>query len=410
MFRAFLCVLACASLACAQAVPWTPSRALQRALDVYPEVLASGAQLEGAQAYAEGAGAMLSPSLQLAATLGDADENSNTLRQRVELGGQRGLRSDLSQLDIQAAQADLGTTQRTVAIRTGSAYYALWTARERLRLGLERVRLAQQLEDIARKRLASEEIAANEYQLVQLESARARARQLDVAAEERIARSRLNLFLGLSDEESLELPAAAVALPEAPLYLRDEKLELAALQERAESTRTDLARARLEADSAALEADLVAAERSPDLEFSAYRSRLYGAAEQGVQLAVVIPLWDWGRISAQEARQRKRAEALARLVDVRRREIRLQVREAWERYRAAREKRELLREQAQRAASLAQTGQKAYALGFMSLVQVLQTQTAFLDVLLDWIDAEGKLQQTALELHWTAGGQNVGEP
>lgn len=70
-----------------EAVPWTPSRALQRALDVYPEVLASGAQLEGAQAYAEGAGALLSPSMQLAATLGDADENSNTLRQRVELGG-----------------------------------------------------------------------------------------------------------------------------------------------------------------------------------------------------------------------------------------------------------------------------------------------------------------------------------
>lgn len=56
-------------------------------------------------------------------------------------------------MDIQAAQADLGTTQRTVAIRTGSAYYGFWTARERLRLGLERVRLAQQLEDIARKRL-----------------------------------------------------------------------------------------------------------------------------------------------------------------------------------------------------------------------------------------------------------------
>jgi len=367
-------------------------------------VLALDARLQGAREYARGAGALANPQLQLAGTLGDADENSNFLRQRVELGGQRGLRSDLAELGVRSAEAELANARRALALRAGAAYYGFWQARERLRIGQSRQQLAERLQGIARRRLEAEEIAPNEYQLVQLEAARATAQQLDLVAVERVARARLNLYLATSDEEALALPPAQTSVPEAPAYLSESMPALELLQARAQNSRSDLERARLEAQEAELEADLVGSEMIPELELSAYRSRLYGVAEQGLQVALVVPLWDWGRVGALEARQRKRAEALARMVELRRLEIGLEVREAWERFQAARQKREVLQAQAAHAASLAQTAQKAYELGFMSLVQVLQAQNAYADVLLEWLAAEGNFQQMTLELHWVSGG------
>ncbi len=414
MLRTFFFILCWAACSHAQPAPapvptpWSPGGVLERAFAVYPELLALDSRLEGARAYARGAGALANPQLQLAGTLGDADENSNFFRQRVELGGQRGLRSALAELGVRTAAAELANTRRTLAVRAGGAYYGFWQARERLRVGQSRHQLAERLEAIARRRLDAQEIASNEYQLVQLEAARATAQQLDLVAAERIARARLNLYLATPDERALELPASLAAVPEAPAYLSEPLPSLDALQVRAQSLRSDLERARLEAQEAELEADLVGSEMAPELEFAAYRSRLYGAAEQGLQISLLVPLWDWGRVGAQEARQRKRAEALARLVELRRLEIGLEVREAWERYQAVRQKREVLKAQAGHAAGLAQTAQKAYELGFLPLVQVFQAQNAFSDVLLEWLAAEGNFQQTTLELHWISGGDSPG--
>jgi len=410
VLRTLFFILGWAAVAQAQpATPtWSADQVLQRTFAVYPELQALEARLEGARAYARGAGALANPQLQLAGNIGDADENSNFLRQRVELGGQRGLRSDLAELGVRAAEAELANARRTLALRSGAAYYGFWQARERLRVGQTRQQLAERLEGIAQKRLEAQEIARNEYQLVQVEAARATAQQLDLSAEERVARARLNLYLGTADENVLALPASAEPVPEAPAYLAEPVPSLDALQARAQQVRSDLERARLEVQEAELEADLIASEMTPELELSAYRSRLYGVAEQGLQVALVVPLWDWGRVGAQEARQRKRAEALTRLVELRRLEIGLEVREAWERFQAARKKRAVLKAQAEHAAGLARTAQKAYELGFLSLVQVLQTQNAFADVLLDWLKAEGHFQQATLELHWISGGNSSG--
>lgn len=412
MLRFIVFVFCWAGLSHAEpaAVPhsWSPNDALRRAFAVYPEILALDARLEGARTYARGAGALSNPQLQLAGTVGDADENSNFLRQRVELGGQRGLRSDLAELAVRAAEAELSNARRTIALRAGAAYYGFWQARERLRVGQTRQQLAEHLESIARRRLEAQEIARNEYQLVQLEAARATAQQVDLVADERVARARLNLYLASPDEQILALPASVLPVPEAPTYLTEPLPDLQTLTARAQSFRSDLERACLEAQEAELEADLVGSEMAPELEFAAYRSRLYGTAEQGVQLSLLVPLWDWGRVGALEARQRKRAEALTRLVELRRLEIGLEVREAWERFQAARQKREVLKVQAEHAATVAQTSQKAYELGFLSLVQVLQAQNAFTDVLLDWLAAEGNFHQATLELHWISGGNSSG--
>lgn len=76
---------------------------------------------------------------------------------------------------------------------------------------------------------------------------------------------------------------------------------------------------------------------APDLQLSLYRSTLgsQNNVEQGGQLAVVVPLFDWGRLGAEHARERKLVEARSHRVAIVRREVLSEARAAATRYRVA---------------------------------------------------------------------------
>lgn len=373
-----------------------------RALSAHPELQALQTQVEGAQAYARGAGAPPNPELQLAGVLGDPDEGANRLAQRLELGGQPGLRSDLAELEIQLARADLGAGRQRIALAAGSAYYELWKARAVLRLRNQRLELAQQLEGIALKRYQAEAIARNEYLRVQLETSQAQSDQLQAQGEERIAQARLNRLLGSSEDQVLELPALVPDLAASTLTLDQ-------LIQQAQNRRPELKRAQLESESSQLRADLIRAGRVPDLEFSAYRGRLDQAEPQGLQLALIVPLWDWGSIRAQAEREEKQSQAQAFLLQARRQDVALEVRSAWERHQLADQRRVLLRDQAERALGLAEMAQKGYSAGYLTLTNVLETQQAYVQMQLDALTAETDFYRTRLELEAAAGLLMQGE-
>lgn len=378
----------------------TFQEALQQVLAQHPELASSRLRVDAARAWTEGAGAQPNPELRVAARVGDVTGDENYLSQRLEIGGQTGLRSQIAETALRQAELEFTATARELATKTSEAYYGLWLAAETTRVTAQRLELAEQLEKISFRRLELGDISRNEHLRVQLETSRVRADLAQARAQEVIARNRLNLLLQRPADAQLELAALATEQqPEQPIggYL-----------ERA-AGRPEIALARVQAETARLEADLAGRQRWPDLELYAYSSSFSGAAQRGFRMGLVVPLWDWGQIGAEVARKEKEAEALERLAEARRLVVEQEVRAAYEEHRAALQRTQLLREQAQQAQLLVENARKGYDAGFLTVLDVIDAQRAYRDSVRDFLQAEVDAQRTRLTLFWVSAGPLVTE-
>lgn len=387
------------------APPLTLEEALRLALERHPATLAARRRLEAAEAWADGAGAQPNPEVRLSATAGDAGEDANVVTQRLEIAGQTGLRAGAARAEAEAARHSLQASRREVARRTASAYYGLWQAEAIRAVGAERLDLARQLERTSLARLEAGEIAENAHLRTQLEVARAEADLAQAEGTAAAERARLNLLLGRLPEEPVVLPAAPdPAEPRAPEVFGPPGT-LEEIRTRAQAL-PELEAMRSSARAARLEADLAGRARAPDLELSAYRSRLSGGSnvEQGLQLSVLFPLFDYGRISANEARLRLEAEARERDVAVRLLEVESELMASAQALRGAQARREILRTQLARARRLAEMARRGYEAGLLTLPEVLDAQSTFRLALQDFVTAEAAVRQSQADLYWLSGG------
>ncbi|MEW6281408.1 MAG: TolC family protein, partial [Candidatus Eremiobacterota bacterium] len=166
----------------ASAEAWSLEACLSRVLAEHPELKAARGRVAAARAWADGAGAQPNPELRLAGTVGTPGEDANSLVQRLEIGGQAGLRGDIAELDVHRAELEALALERSLALRTGSAFYDLWEADQRARVAATRLELARELERVSRRRLEVGEISRNQFLRVELETARAEADLAEAAA------------------------------------------------------------------------------------------------------------------------------------------------------------------------------------------------------------------------------------
>lgn len=372
--------------------------AVTTGVERHPEVRARKLRVEAARAFAEGTGTQPNPTLTLSGVLGDAQEESNNLSQRLEISGQPRLRSEIARLELEREELSLTALERRLALRVARAYYAAWAADRKLEVGQTRQQLAQRLEFVALRRFQVGEVSRNEYLRAQLEKARADAELAAVLSADRGSRLQLGLLLGT--EAHQELPTA----PEAPEALTGALPGIEALLERARN-RPEVAAAERNVQLGEKETELASKGTAPSLEFLAYRSYLFGAdSEQGLMLSLTLPLFDYGEVGAETAR--RAGETEARRVDRESvlLELDLEVQEAWQRQLQFEGKRDSLREQTRQYQELSELSQRGYDAGFLTLVETLDTQRAYREALLDRIEAEAEAQVSKLELHLVSGG------
>jgi len=384
--------------------PLTMRVALERVFQMHPALRAARHRVEASEAWARGAGAQPNPQLRLSVPAGDPSEEANSLVQRLEIAGQPGLRSRIAERQVEQADARMQMQQRELAVRTIDAYYGLWAAQAIERLQIARVELARELQRGAERRLELGQIAETEALRTRLEAARAEAQLAQAQGDLRIARVRLNLLLQRPPEEHIMLtdnPAKANfwELTEEPLpqMNRADVLQGAA-------QRPDVRSAELGAEVAHMEADLAGRQNWPDFEFEAYRSNLGARAEQGLRFSLVLPLWDWGHNRAVTERKEKEALVADDEAALTRLNAQEQVLEAWELFRVAGERRQLLHDQVQRYLRQAELTQRGYEAGLLSLVEVLEAQRAYRDAMLEFVAAETALQKRGWEVYWLSGG------
>jgi cobalt-zinc-cadmium efflux system outer membrane protein len=383
------------------AAPLSPEEAVRRALATHPALKQARALTEAGEAYRQGAGALPNPTLQLAAVSGDPDESANSLSQVLEIAGQPGLRQKIANESAAANAASETALRGKVGLQAALVYYNYWEAAQVAQQASGQSALAAELAQAAAARFALGEISANEKLRLQLLAAQTVTDQVEARGQLKIAEQALSLLL----EESgpFELPDTGYTLPLAPLFPLEGETELLASFEVEVERRPELEEARREAAAAQWQAKLAGRAGAPDLQFSLYRSTLGNTAEQGVQLAVVVPLFDWGRQGAEHERDKKLAEARNHQVEVIRREALAEARGAATRYRVAQERREALAWQAAEYSKLSHTARTGYEVGLLGLVEVLDATTAYRQGLRDYIRAEADFHRARVSLWWAVG-------
>ncbi len=383
------------------AAPLSPEEAVRRALVAHPALKQARSLTEAGEAYRHGAGALPNPTLQLSAVHGDPDEGANSLSQVLEIAGQPGLRQRIADESAAANAASEAALRGKVGLEAAVSYYDYWEAAQLAEQAYRQSELANQLEKAAAARFALGEISANEQLRLALLARETMTMQVEARGQLEIAEQELSLLL--EEPGPFELPVQGDALPLAPLLALEGETELLASFEAEVERRPELEEARREAAAAEWQARLAGRAGAPDLQLSLYRSTLGNTAEQGVQLAVVVPLFDWGRLGAEHARDKKLAEARAHQVEIVRREVVSEARSAATRYRVAQERRQALAQQAAQYAELSRTSHKGYEVGLIGLVEVLDATLAYRESLRDYIEAEADFHRARVELWWAAG-------
>lgn len=371
----------------------TPAEAMKAAVRAQPAVAAARHRLEGARGYAEGIGAQPNPVFQISGTVGDAYEESNSLRFPFELGARPRLRGESAAQEAHARAEDLRSERRRVALLAGQAYYDLWEAQAVWRVARERVTLAEELAFSSKRRWEVGEISRNQSLRAELEAARARADEVTARADEQVARTKLNQWLARASETVAELPAD---VPPAPVGGEPTAAQLAerpALLPEVESLRA-------EQRAAELQVELAGRLGAPNLQLQLYRAKLLGTSEQGIALSLSFPLWDWGQFDAEYQRKQGLAKAAAAAVDERLLEVNQRAAAALARYRAALERRDILSEQVARFVLLSNQARRAYDAGLMTLVEVFDTQNSYRLALQTYVSAQAEVQRTLLQLAW----------
>lgn len=360
----------------------------------HPALKAARLRREAAAAWARGAGAQPNPHIRLSVPYGDPSEEANELVQRLEIGGQPGLRTRIAELQREQADARLLSQQRELGKQAAQAYYGLWSASQIERLEAQRFDLTEKLRQAAERRFKLGSISQNLYWRAELEHSKAQAELTAARARRKTALQRLNLLLGRpADLELVLSPPAEERMPE----LNRESL-LAGVEQRPE-----VRLALLNAEIHRHEADLIGRQRVPDLEFAGYRSSLGHGAEQGMRLSLAFPLWDWGQNGAQIEQRMREAEAAEADAEAQRQTVTQEALAAWEAYRSEGQQRDILRGQAERYARQADLSRRGFEAGVLNLTEVMESQRAYREALVALAGAESAFQQRRWEVYWLSG-------
>ncbi len=355
----------------------------------HPALQRAEYRVESARFAVKASGLQPNPTLTLAATAGDPGESSNALTQSIEISGQPQLRWQLADLRFQTARLEQQSTQRVVAAQAYRSWLSCWKGSRLADLSSLRVRLMEDVLKAANRRYEVGEISQNEALRVELATAQAQADLAVAMADLEASRRELDLLLGrkikfiapdsltnlLEDVDYQKVMDSVALNPEIVISrLRQKMFEVTAL--------------------------LVSKETAPSLSLSLYRADLFrtGSIEQGAQVSISWPVFDWGGIENRKRQQEAEAkaegaEAQRALMDRRRDVSRL-----WSQLEAARKNRVILSEQATRYEELAREGRVAYDLGMISLTDALQTEAAFRAAGVDLVGAQTRVLELESQL------------
>jgi outer membrane protein, heavy metal efflux system len=385
------------------------------------EIQAARQRVEEARGLLRQAGVRPVPAIEVNAGSGrplgtrGEEEYSAGYFQPIETGGKRSKRIAVAEKGLELAEAELAERSRQLAYDIKTRYIDV-AANHRKAAAIENIvgvnREAYRLIDA---RVQQDDAAPLERQLLLVELNRAEAQKAIAAGQVESARLVLRQSVGVPMEAN-ENAVAVLPAEEVSASLED-------LRRRALAGRPDLRLARTLESQSSAELALSEAQNQPDLTASAQYSRRYAQFEDPLRTTASgspLPLQDRDNILTVgisiplQTRRRNEGNieaAVARLraAYLRRQHLEavipLEVEATWRHYQAAKTAVEILnRGVLQESRQNLSVIRKAYDLGQLRLLDVLNEQGRLLETELSFIDAEAELARSVVELERVAGG------
>ena len=368
-----------------------PAAFIQTVLSRHPSLQRADELVRSAEFGLKASGLQPNPTLTIAATAGDAGEDSNALTQNFEISGQPSLRHSIAKANLEASVQQREAVRRQLIASVYRNWLELWKTQRLVELAQLRNLLLEEMTRVATRRFEVGEISENEALRVTLAAAQAQTNLISAQAEYAGARQSAALLLGV-EEANLETN------PSEPLLLLQEvSLEtvLASVPEH-----PDIQGLFHRLGAIELGADLIKKERAPTLGLSLYRSSLLRtqSLQQGAQISLSWPIFDWGNIRNRAQQQQAQASAFRAEIEETLLDTRQQLGKIWVRLQAAKQNRSILARQAERYEELAREARVAYDVGLWSLTDVLQTEQTYRQASVELLEATAEVMNLELQI------------
>ncbi|MEK6683953.1 MAG: TolC family protein [Nitrospirota bacterium] len=289
----FACIALTPAPARSQEV-WTLERSVQRVLEIAPEARAARAEVKARQGALSQAGIWPNPEFEIRGDdkigkdegAGGNDVTQFVFNQAFPMGGRLGVQRELAGAELHSAQAERRYQQLFLETQAAERFHSLQLTAVHLRLAEQRLQLADELQQVGRRREQAGDLARLER--LRLDLIRESAQQILDRAEGEYheALSRFRAYLELPTEMVPDLvplePFSPIPALEALQAGLPRHPALLAATHRLTASRSGV--------------DLVRTERLPDPVLRLYRERdfLNGRRQDvnGIGLGITLPLWD----------------------------------------------------------------------------------------------------------------------
>jgi outer membrane protein, heavy metal efflux system len=377
----------------------------RQAREASPELGAAREALAVAAGEERQAGALTNPNLAYARekTRDGGRENTQDIalfEQRLEIAGQRGLRRDAARQRREAAERRLAWAELELDFAVTRIFASAVAADARFETAAATSRIFAQARAASSRRRSEGDISGYEDRRIRLEAARYTGLGADAEANRELARSALAAVLSPDGNRS-RLREVRLDVPSLPPA---QAPELETLVRLALERRADLAAEQREQEALETEARLRAREAVPSPTAGAGYKTERNAGESDrfdgfvVQLSVPFPLWD----RQQGARDAARADARRASLELqrKRREVTLEVEEAWRLLRALQTRLEALGPELDADRDIVlRSARTAYDEGEVTLVEWLDAVRANYEVRLEVValHSDALVRRAALE-------------
>ncbi len=369
--------------------------AIQTALRENPSLKAVREKTKVAQAQLDGIALFSNPELESEFIGGSHAEQTLELTKTFELGGQRGHRKQIAQINLEKVNLKLTEDSQKLIKSVKIAFYHLVLVQEKLKLAKEIIKHNQQMLDMARIQFEAGDISVTQVGLANIQLQSALRESATLESDLQLAQLELNGLMGTPLDT---IPTATGSLTEKT----SKKLKLDTLKAHALAHRADLKSLRLNVKQTESTLRLAKSANIPDLSIGGIVERSFGSAGFGVKFSIPLPLFDLNRAEINAAKAQKQVNTVE--ISNSERQINREVTAAFLSLNAAQKNLKfydgnllkLLNE------NLTLT-RSAYELGEAKLLEVILMQNEFVKTRFAYLDALAAHQKALVELEASIG-------
>jgi len=387
--------------------PLTLEQAVQRAQEFNPDLFVTARDTDIAEA--DLAQARSWPNPELAVLSEGLNEKYQTttiqINQLIELGGKRSSRITAAERDRDAASADLLTERADLRADVAAAFFDVLTKQERIQLGEDSLRLAVQVNDVVKRRVAAGRISPVESTRTSIAELTTQSELNQAKTELALAKIRLAAFWG---DRVAKFDAVDKPVIETGLFTDLLAGDISTLQAQLKNA-PQLARAQLEIDRQQAQVSVERSRQIGDMTVSVGNKR-DGEFRQNqtiVGITVPIPLFDRNQGNLLSA-LRKTEKARDELNALERR-LSNQLAQAHQRYELAKAELSLLKtEILPQAERVIAATVKGFEFGKFNLLDVLEAQRTLHQTKLQHVKTQADFYQSITEIERIVGSNQIG--